>query len=164
VDPRPFLTASWRYLAMLNFEVPPALLRPLVPARRTARPLARPTPGTSEVGGHRLEVRTLGRPVVPDPGSEAAFITEHYWGYTRRRDGGTSEYRVAHAPWRVWSTAGSVLDCDVAAVYGAGFAECLRNPPRSAFLAEGSPVTVYRGRRVAARPHQGPQVSFSTPG
>jgi len=30
-EPRPFLTAAWRYLAMLNFEVPPALLGPLVP-------------------------------------------------------------------------------------------------------------------------------------
>ena len=30
-ESRPFLTASWRYLAMLNYEVPPALLRPLVP-------------------------------------------------------------------------------------------------------------------------------------
>lgn len=29
---KPFLTAEWRYLAMLNFAVDPALLRPLVPA------------------------------------------------------------------------------------------------------------------------------------
>jgi hypothetical protein len=29
-EPRPFLTATWRYLAMLNYEVPPTLLRPLV--------------------------------------------------------------------------------------------------------------------------------------
>ena len=29
---RPFLTAQWRHLAMLNFEVDPALVHPLVPA------------------------------------------------------------------------------------------------------------------------------------
>ena len=29
---RPFLTARWRYLAMLNYEVPPEALLPLVPA------------------------------------------------------------------------------------------------------------------------------------
>src|SRR5438270_2705983 len=29
---RTFLTAEWRYLAMVNFVVDPALLRPLVPA------------------------------------------------------------------------------------------------------------------------------------
>ena len=32
MDPRPFLTARWRYLAMLNYEVPPEALAPLVPA------------------------------------------------------------------------------------------------------------------------------------
>jgi uncharacterized protein YqjF (DUF2071 family) len=29
---RPFLTAAWRFLAVLNYEIDPALLRPLVPA------------------------------------------------------------------------------------------------------------------------------------
>jgi hypothetical protein len=29
---RPFLTAEWRYLLMLNDEVDPTILRPLVPA------------------------------------------------------------------------------------------------------------------------------------
>ena len=29
---KPFLTADWRYLAMLNFSVDPAILKPLVPA------------------------------------------------------------------------------------------------------------------------------------
>ncbi len=29
---RPFLTATWRHVAMINFEVAPALLEPLVPA------------------------------------------------------------------------------------------------------------------------------------
>jgi hypothetical protein len=32
MDDRPFLTARWRYLAMLNYEVPPEILAPLVPA------------------------------------------------------------------------------------------------------------------------------------
>ena len=29
---RPFLTANWRYLAMLNFVVDPKIVAPLVPA------------------------------------------------------------------------------------------------------------------------------------
>ena len=97
---------------------------------------------------HRLEVRTTGPPTLPLPGSEAEFVTEHYWGYTRRRDAGTKEYQVAHPPWRVWQTAGAALECDVRSVYGAAFAESLTGAPRSAFLAEGSAVTVYRGRRL----------------
>src|SRR3954465_5485280 len=32
MNPRPFLTAHWRNLAMLNYEVPPEILAPLVPA------------------------------------------------------------------------------------------------------------------------------------
>jgi uncharacterized protein YqjF (DUF2071 family) len=28
----PFLTAEWRWLAMLNYEIDPAVLRPLAPA------------------------------------------------------------------------------------------------------------------------------------
>jgi hypothetical protein len=97
---------------------------------------------------HRLEVRTRGRPVLPGPGSEAAFISEHYWGYTAQRDGGCKEYRVEHPPWRIWDGVGAQFDCEVKAVYGAGFAECLSVTPRSAFLAEGSAVTVYAGRRL----------------
>jgi uncharacterized protein YqjF (DUF2071 family) len=103
---------------------------------------------------HHLEVRTRGRPTFPEPSSEAAFITEHYWGYTVQRDGGSKEYRVEHPPWRVWDTEGAQFECDVRSVYGKGFAECLGVTPRSAFLAEGSAVTVHRGQRlnVAARP------------
>lgn len=240
---RPFLTATWRYLAMLNYEVPVALLRPLVPAGTEldefggavlasmvgfrfldTRVLGVPIPGYRDfdevnlrfyvrrrgedgawrrgvvfvrelvprraialvarwcynepytavpmrhdlaisdapggaagraayqwqLGGrwHRLEVRTAGRPAAPTPGSEAEFITEHYWGYTMQRDGGSKEYQVTHPIWEVWVAVGSQLDCDVRAVYGPGFADCLTASPRSAFLAEGSPVTVYRGRRL----------------
>jgi len=97
---------------------------------------------------HRLEVRTVGRPAPAAPGSEAAFVTEHYWGYTAQPDGGCKEYQVVHPPWRVWDAAGADFDCDVRRVYGAGFAECLAEAPRSAFLAEGSEVTVYSGRRL----------------
>src|SRR6185436_16958741 len=34
-------------------------------------------------------------------GSDVEFITEHYWGYARRRGGRTTEYRVEHPRWRV---------------------------------------------------------------
>ncbi len=97
---------------------------------------------------HELEVATDGRPALPMPGSEAAFITEHYWGYTTQHDGGCKEYQVKHPPWRVWAGVRSGLDCDVRAVYGVGFSECLTAPARSAFLAEGSDVAVYPGRRL----------------
>jgi hypothetical protein len=89
----------------------------------------------------RVEPSGAGRHV--DAGSEEAFITEHYWGYTRRRDGSTVEYRVAHPPWRVWSVAEAAVTGDLSYVYGPQFARILNAPPVSAFLAEGSAVTVF---------------------
>ena len=40
-----------------------------------------------------------GSPEVPPAGSEEEFITEHYWGYTKQRDGSTIEYGVEHPRW-----------------------------------------------------------------
>ena len=57
---------------------------------------------------------------------------------------------MEHPPWRVWRASEAVLDCDVASLFGATFAPFLTGPPRSAFLAEGSPVTVHRGRPLAS--------------
>ena len=87
--------------------------------------------------------------------SEQQFITEHYWGYTRQRDGSTVEYRVAHEPWRVWSVAKPCIQGDCSATYGKEFARILQAPPTSAFLADGSAVTVYAPTRltqVASQP------------
>jgi len=83
------------------------------------------------------------------PDSEAEFITEHYWGYTRMRDGGTSEYPVQHPRWRVWDVPGATLHGDLSALYGSDFGALLSTPPRSAFLAEGSEVEVFPGCRIA---------------
>jgi uncharacterized protein YqjF (DUF2071 family) len=78
-------------------------------------------------------------------GSDAEFITEHYWGYARRRDGQTVEYRVEHPRWRIARAAAARLDCDVEGLYGSKFVDFLKAPAASAFLANGSEVTVLRG-------------------
>jgi uncharacterized protein YqjF (DUF2071 family) len=97
-----------------------------------------------------IRARTLGAPSPLAADSEEEFITEHYWGYTRQRDGGTVEYRVEHPRWNVWRSADARLDGDLAAVYGDAFARVLTGPPRSAFVADGSPVTVFAPERLAA--------------
>jgi uncharacterized protein len=97
---------------------------------------------------HSIHATVAGTPELPGEGSEAEFIAEHYWGYTARRDGGCSEYRVEHEPWRVWRAEEAALDCDVAAVYGDRFVEPLGAPHLSAFVAEGSPVRVGTGARL----------------
>ena len=241
---RPLLSAAWRYLVMLNYEIDPDILEPLVPAgtvldrwrdrarvslvgfrftdtrvlgaaipfhrefdevnlrfyvrrhltsaevrrgvvfvrelvprlavalvarwaynepyravpmRSTAPDSRVDTPGRIvyewRTGGRwqQLAATAVGPPLVPEATSEAAFITEHYWGYTRQRDGSTREYEVAHPVWRVWAAVNPVLDADVAELYGAPFEQALSGPPVSALIAEGSPVLVYAPRRMMRR-------------
>jgi len=85
---------------------------------------------------------TVGAPAVPSPGSEAAFVTQRHWGYTRQRDGRTIEYEVTHDRWRVWPAESPSLSADVAPLWGAAFVPALSGPPLGALVAEGSAVTV----------------------
>jgi uncharacterized protein YqjF (DUF2071 family) len=100
----------------------------------------------------RVAASATGTPPVPAPDSEAAFVTQRHWGYTRRRDGGTIEYAVEHPPWRVWRAEAPVLDADVAALSLPAFVPALAGTPVSAFVAEGSPVTVFRPHRLTPAP------------
>jgi uncharacterized protein YqjF (DUF2071 family) len=95
-----------------------------------------------------LKLNTCGEARSLTEGSEAEFITEHYWGYNAQRDGSTLEYRVDHPRWRIYDVADAKLDCDAAGLYGEQFCESLSHKPSSAFLAEGSAVTVYQGVRL----------------
>ena len=84
-----------------------------------------------------------GDPQSIPAGSHAEFITEHYWGYTALRNS-CSEYRVEHPRWKIWSATSFKLNADLATLYGEQFAEVLSQPPRSAFIADGSPITVQK--------------------
>jgi uncharacterized protein YqjF (DUF2071 family) len=95
-----------------------------------------------------IRVAPSGAGLPAEPGSQEEFITEHYWGYTRQRDGSTVEYRVEHPSWHVWNVDTPQVTGDLTAQYGAEFARILMGPPASAFLADGSPVTVYAPTRL----------------
>ncbi len=97
---------------------------------------------------HRIFVSTGCAPRPLTAGSEEEFIAEHYWGYTRRRDGATSEYQVTHPPWRVAPARDARLEGDMDAIYGERFGELLRARPVSALMAEGSEVAVSHGARI----------------
>jgi uncharacterized protein len=99
-------------------------------------------------GWSRIVVNAAGVASPLVNGSEEEYITEHYWGYTRQRDGGTLEYRVTHPRWRVWQVQHATLDGDHAELYGAGLAAAIRGTPHSAFLADGSAVAVHRPTRL----------------
>lgn len=126
-----------------------------VPMRSSAPEGMAERPGRIEyhwrtgAGWQGLGATAIGTPAALVPRSEAEFVTEHYWGYTRQRDGGTVEYAVTHPSWRVWATEAPTLTADVAGLYGPEFVAPLAGLPRSAFVAEGSPVVVHRPRRLA---------------
>ena len=95
-----------------------------------------------------ISLETGGDPGLPGEGSIEQFITEHYWGYAAQPGGGCVEYRVTHPPWRVWPVRYSAFDGDGEKFYGKKIAGALRSRSQSAFLAEGSAVTVMRGLRL----------------
>ena len=106
-------------------------------------------PGSAGVSPAGSSTISSSEPQELVPGSEAEFITEHYWGYSRQPDGSTMEYKVEHPRWRVRDAVDSELDCDVAGLYGEPFREAISGKPCSAFLADGSPVTVYCGESLS---------------
>lgn len=96
---------------------------------------------------NRMSVSVSGDPEFSGVGSLEEFAAERYYGYNQQRDGSTLEYHIEHPRWRIWQGDRPELVCDVAGLYGTEFAESLSRQPVSAFAAEGSEVTVYRGVR-----------------
>jgi uncharacterized protein YqjF (DUF2071 family) len=104
-------------------------------------------------GGSRDECRFAlhvdgdSHPIVA--GSDEEFLSERGWGYTRQRDGGTIEYRVNHPRWNTWSSAGCEIDGPLGDFYEEPFASILSVAPASAFIADGSAVSVHLPERIA---------------
>lgn len=99
-------------------------------------------------GWNGITAVTYGPPTELVPGSKAEFITEHFWGYTPQRGFGTTEYEVAHPRWRLWEEPEVQVHGDLTVTYGSAFGAILAGPVDSAFVAVGSPITVYRPRRL----------------
>ncbi|MCL8538584.1 DUF2071 domain-containing protein [Chryseobacterium gallinarum] len=76
-----------------------------------------------------------------EAGSEFEFITEHYWGFTKKENQ-TSTYEVCHPKWKSYPVKDHQLTLDFATMYGKDF-ECLNyQEPISVMLAEGSEIEV----------------------
>lgn len=94
-----------------------------------------------------LHAETAGDAAMPKEDSLEEFVTEHYWGYVSRPSG-CLEYRVSHEPWRVQVCVTGSFEGNSDTLYGPELGGILRRPPSSAFIAEGSPVLVFAGRRI----------------
>lgn len=96
----------------------------------------------------KLSAQTGGASGHPQSGSLEQFITEHYWGYSRQRNGACLEYRVSHVPWQVWTCPSAGFEGNASALYGERLNAVLQRRPDSAFVADGSPVIVFQGKRI----------------
>ncbi len=81
-------------------------------------------------------------------GSEAEFITEHYWGYAKVHNSKTYEYEVTHPRWLQYDVIGYKISIDFKANYGADFVALCDKEPFSVMLAEGSEITVENKKKI----------------
>lgn len=95
-----------------------------------------------------LKAQTTGKLQNLRKKSIEEFVFEHYWGYTKQRNGAVKEYRVEHKPWRYWNVQNCEVDKAIMSFYGEPFVASLKRKPHSAFVAEGSQVKVYPGQKV----------------
>lgn len=84
---------------------------------------------------------------IPE-GSEAEFITEHYWGYTKVSDLKTYEYEVKHPRWNTYPVKNHSIKVDFEKVYGSDFAFLNSQEPVSVMLAEGSEISVENKKNI----------------
>jgi uncharacterized protein YqjF (DUF2071 family) len=85
---------------------------------------------------------------IPADDSHPAFIIEHYWGYTKRKNGRTDEYKVEHPKWELFEPEDAEINVDFGKVYGEQFAFLNDTKPYSVLFAAGSEVSVYKGRSI----------------
>ncbi|HPW98963.1 MAG TPA: DUF2071 domain-containing protein [Flavobacterium sp.] len=74
--------------------------------------------------------------------SEAEFITEHYFGYTKINENKTFEYEVKHPKWQQLKVINTKIDVDFKATYGKEFEFLENQKPVSVLLAIGSEISV----------------------
>src|SRR5215469_2322602 len=101
----------------------------------------------SGAGSCSIEAHATGPGYLPEKGSLGEFITEHYWGYTARGER-TLEYQVEHPQWHIRQAKAARFSGDAQRYYGQEFTQARAQSPDSAFIAEGSAVTVFKGTEI----------------
>ncbi|MEN2489710.1 DUF2071 domain-containing protein [Flavobacterium sp. B11] len=84
--------------------------------------------------------------------SEAEFITEHYFGYTKIDEETTFEYEVTYPRWEQFEVVNHKIDIDFEKNYGSDFGFLQTQKPTSVFLAQGSKITVKNKRKLQMLP------------
>ncbi|MCT2406178.1 DUF2071 domain-containing protein [Chryseobacterium antibioticum] len=90
---------------------------------------------------HSILITADNNPMPMETDSEFEFITEHYYGFTKRETK-TSEYEVCHPKWDYYLVKDYQLDIEFSALYGKEFEFLNEKKPISVMLAEGSEIEV----------------------
>lgn len=80
--------------------------------------------------------------------TEAEFITEHYFGYTKANETTTFEYEVRHPRWEQYEVTNYKIDVDFKATYGNEFGFLNNQKPISVMLAKGSEISVENKKKI----------------
>lgn len=109
---------------------------------------------------HRHQWQTLAVTARPTPqpiapGSLEEFITEHYWGYTRRRRlfgraPATGEYGVTHPRWQTHTILNASIHADFGSLYDPPFAPLSQRSPDHVLFSEGSAISIKSGGHFTA--------------
>lgn len=97
---------------------------------------------------HGFSVRSDLKAIPIPENSEIEFITEHYWGYAHINEQKSVEYEVTHPRWEHYPVQNYEIDVDFGLTYGPEFSFLNEASPKSVLLAEGSAITVERGKRL----------------
>ena len=103
---------------------------------------------SKDVVENRLHVEIAESLGVPPENSEGEFIIEHYWGYTKRSENRTDEYKVEHPKWELFKVNYAEIEVDFGKTYGNEFAFLSEEQPASILLAKGSEIAVYKGEKI----------------
>ncbi len=89
-----------------------------------------------------ITMNTAKSAIPIDLNSEAEFITEHYFGYTKYNEKTTIEYEVTHPRWQQLEVIDTKIDVNFNSIYGDDFTFLQNIKPTSTFLALGSKITI----------------------
>lgn len=90
---------------------------------------------------HSIVITADNKPLKMQTASEFEFITEHYYGFTKKENK-TSQYQVCHPKWDYYWVKDYKLEIDFKAIYGNDFESLDYQKPISVMLAEGSEIEV----------------------
>ncbi|MDH6254404.1 uncharacterized protein YqjF (DUF2071 family) [Chryseobacterium sp. H1D6B] len=96
---------------------------------------------------HSIEITAENKMLPMEADSEFEFITEHYFGFTKREHT-TSEYEVVHPKWNYYLVKDHQLEIDFGRVYGKDFGFLNHQKPNSVMLAEGSEIEVKTKKNI----------------